>query len=125
MEAIERKLHAETQEENGIAGKVFNNEELGYYKVSIERPNHLKSQFSPERIETLRFERTLKETMAWAYEQFGEEVYTSLTKHEKAILEWAEKQGLNLNTKQSKVLVSPALWQKQLELLNTATQLMN
>lgn len=125
MEAIERKLNPQTQEEEGIAAKVFHNEDLGYYKVSIERPKRLKAQFSQERIETLRFERTLKEPMAWAYEQFGEEVYTNLAKHEKAILEWAEKQELNLNAKQSKALVSPALWQKQLEMLNTATQLMN
>lgn len=104
---------------------MFHNEELGYYKVSIERPKRLKAQFSQDRIETLRFERTLKEPMAWAYAQFGEEVYTRLAKHEKAILEWAEKQELNLNAKQSKALVSPALWQKQLELLNTAAQLMH
>lgn len=125
MVAIERKLNPQTQEEEGIAAKVFNNEDLGYYKVTIERPKRLKAQFSNERIEILRYDKTLKEPMAWAYEQFGEEVYTNLAKHEKAILEWAEKQELNLNTKQNKALVSPVLWQKQLELMNTATQLMN
>lgn len=125
QEAVERKLNAHTQEEEGIAAKVFNNEDLGYYKVTIERPKRLKAQFGQERIETLRFDKTLKEPMTWAYEHFGEEVYTNLAKHEKAILEWAEQQELNLNAKQSKALVSPALWQKQFELLNTATQLMN
>jgi type I restriction enzyme M protein len=37
----------------------------------------------------------------------------------------AEKQELNLNVKQSKALVNKATWQKQLDLLNAATDLRN
>lgn len=124
MKPVERKIHPETKEEEGIASKIFENADFGYYKVTIERPKRLKAQFSNERIEELRFDKTLREPMAWAWEQFGGEVYTDLAKHEKAILDYAEKQELNLNSKQSKALVSPALWQKQLDLLNTATGLM-
>ncbi len=62
--------------------------------------------------------------MAWAFEAFGNEVYTYLSRHEKAILEWAEKQELNLNTKQAKSLVSADSWQKQLDLLETGKALM-
>lgn len=124
MKPVERKIHPETKEEEGIASKIFDNDDFGYYKVTIERPKRLKAQFAKERIEELRFDKTLREPMAWAYEQFGEEVYTSLAKHDKAILDYAEKQELNLNSKQNKALVSPALWQKQLDLLNTATELM-
>ena len=62
--------------------------------------------------------------MQWAWERFGEEVYKNLAKHAKEITEWAEKNELNLNAKQSKTLVSPDLWEKQLNLLNTATVLM-
>jgi type I restriction enzyme M protein len=39
-------------------------------------------------------------------------------------MDWCEKNELNLNAKQSKTLVSEALWTKQLDLLNTATELM-
>lgn len=124
MKPVERKIHPETKEEEGIASKIFENADFGYYKVTIERPKRLKAQFSKERIEELRFDKTLREPMAWAWEQFGGEVYTDLAKHEKAILDYAEKQELNLNSKQSKALVSPALWQKQLDLLNIATELM-
>ncbi len=124
MKPVERKINPETKEEEGIASKIFDNNDFGYYKVTIERPKRLKAQFSKERIEELRFDKTLREPMAWAYEQFREEVYTNLDKHEKAILDYAEKQELNLNSKQNKALVSPALWQKQLDLLNTATELM-
>jgi len=73
----------------------------------------------------LRFDKSLREPMQWAFEQFDDEVYTNLSKHEKAILEWAEKQELNLNAKQSRALVSMETWQKQLDLLNTAKQLLD
>lgn len=124
MQAVDRNINPETKEEQGIAAQLFNNTDFGYYKVTIERPKRLKAQFTTERIAELRFDKTLREPMAWAYETFGEKVYAELAKHEKEITEWCEKNELNLNAKQSKTLVSEALWTKQLELLNTATELM-
>ncbi|MEP7197896.1 MAG: N-6 DNA methylase [Saprospiraceae bacterium] len=124
MQAVDRVIHAETKEEQGIAAQLFDNTDFGYYKVTIERPKRLKAQFTAERIAELRFDKTLREPMAWAYETFGEKVYTEISKHEKEITEWCEKNELNLNAKQSKTLVSEALWAKQVELLNTATELM-
>jgi type I restriction enzyme M protein len=124
METADRR---EVLTENGtgtISSQVFNNSDFGYYKVTIERPKRLKAQFTEERIAELRYDKTLREPMMWAYETFGEEVYTNLEKHEKAITDWTEKQELNLNAKQSKTLVSPALWQKQLDILTAAKQLM-
>jgi type I restriction enzyme M protein len=118
MQAIER------EGDEGIASKLFDNADFGYYKVTIERPKRLKSQFTADRIADLRFDKTLREPMQWAYATFGEEVYTNLAKHEKAILEWAEKQELNLSAKLNKALVSKELWQKQLDLLQTATKLL-
>ncbi len=107
-----------------ISSKVFDNADFGYYKVTIERPKRLKAQFTEERIAELRFDKSLREPMVWAYEQLGEDVYTNLAKHEKTILEWAEKQELNLNAKQNRSLVNAATWQKQLDILNAAKQLM-
>ncbi|MCA0447330.1 MAG: type I restriction-modification system subunit M [Bacteroidetes bacterium] len=118
MEAVDR-----TGEE-GISSRIFSNQDFGYYKVTIERPERLKAQFSEERIAGLRFEKSLKEPMEWAYEEFGNEVYTHLEKHEKAILDWCEKQELNLNAKQSMALTSPATWNKPLELMEVANALM-
>jgi type I restriction enzyme M protein len=125
MQSVDRVINAETKEEEGIASKVFDNSDFGYYKVTIERPKRLKAQFTQERIAELRFDKSLKEPMVWTYETLGEKVYTELDKHEKTILDWCEKNELNLNAKQSKALVSGALWAKQLELLNIATVLMD
>jgi type I restriction enzyme M protein len=124
MQAIEHVINTATNEEEGVASKIFNNEDFGYYKVTIERPKRLKAQFTAEGIEELRFDKSLKEPMQWAYETFGEKIYTNLAKYEKEIIEWCEKNELNLNSKQSKYLVNKTLWSKQVELLNTAKQLM-
>lgn len=119
MSAIERKG------ENGIAGQIFNNSDFGYYKVSIERPKRLKAQFSPEKIAELRFDKSLREPMVWAFTEFGVDIYENLAKYEKDIIEWCEKQDLNLNAKQSKALTHRQTWQKQLDLLETTHLLMN
>ena len=124
MRAVDRDIKAETKEEQGLASKLFDNKDFGYYKVTIERPKRLKAQFTAERIAELHFDKSLREPMVWAYETYGEKVYTEIARHEKEIIEWCEKNELNLNARQSKTLVSEALWNKQLDLLNIASGLM-
>jgi type I restriction enzyme M protein len=55
MQAVDRVIHPETKEEQGIAAKIFDNTDFGYYKVTIERPKRLKAQFTTERIAELAF----------------------------------------------------------------------
>lgn len=124
MKGVDRAVNSKTQVEEGIAAKIFDNSDFGYYKVTIERPKRLKAQFTAERISELRFDKSLREPMLWAYETFGEKVYTEIAKHEKEIIDWCEKNELNLNAKQTKSLAGQALWSKQLDLLNTANELM-
>ncbi|UII21659.1 type I restriction-modification system subunit M [Fulvivirga ligni] len=114
----------ERQAEDGLAAKVFNNSDFGYYKVTIDRPARLKAQFTRERIAELRFDKTLKEPMQWAYENYGEKVYSDLKSIEKELLEWCEKNDLDMNAKKRKTLTATATWKKQKELLETAQQLM-
>lgn len=117
--AIDRKA------DDALAAKLFDNADFGYRKVVIDRPNRLKAQFSAERIADLRFYKSLKEPMQWAWQAFGDKVYTALPTLEKEILAWCEQNGLDLNAKNRKALVSDLLWQKQKELLATAESLMN
>lgn len=124
MQEVKREIHPETKEELGIAAQVFDNADFGYYKVTIERPKRLKAQFTEERISELRFDKSLREPMAWAYETYGDRVYTDLKQLAKDIKEWCEKQELNLNTKQSRALEDANTWNKQLELLKVAQDLM-
>jgi type I restriction enzyme M protein len=114
----------ERQSEEGLAAKVFNNSDFGYYKVTIDRPARLKAQFTEEKIADLRFEKSLKEPMQWAYEKYGEKVYSDLKSLEKEILDWSEKNGMDLNAKKRKDLCSKESWKKQKDLLETAVLLM-
>jgi type I restriction enzyme M protein len=114
----------ERQGEDGLAAKVFDNSDFGYYKVTIDLPARLKAQFSVDRIADLRYDKTLKEPMQWAFETYGESVYTDLKSIEKELLEWCEKNDLDLNAKKRKALTAAATWKKQKELLETAEQLM-
>ncbi len=111
LKAIERTT------DDGIASKVFENSDFGYHKVTIERPKRLKAQFTKERLEELRYDKSLKEAMVYAYETYGDSVYDGIEIYSKPLLEWTEKQELNLNAKQSKSLVTTAVWEKQHNLL--------
>ena len=120
METYKSFVPVEREDEKSIASKIFDNSDFGYYKVNIERPKRLKSQLSDERIATLRYENSLFEPMQWAYEEFGDELYTNAAKFEKEILDWCEAEELNLKTKQRQKLVSQDLWKKHEKLLKTA-----
>lgn len=110
----------------GIAAQVFDNSDFGYYKVTIERPDRRKAQFSLERIETLRFDKALNQPMQWIYQQWGDAVYQPgyLVQHEKAILAWCEDNELGLNAKNRSKLLSLDTWLKQQNLMQTAQALM-
>jgi len=106
-----------------IASKIFDNSDFGYYKVNIERPKRLKSQFRDELIETLRFDKAVEEPMRWCLEEFGEECYLDITKYKKAIEEYLDKEDISLNAKQKKALTSKETWAKHKKLVDTAFML--
>ena len=112
--------------EEGIAAQVFDNNDFGYYKVNIERPDRRKAKFTLDRIETLRFDKAIKEPMQWAYSEWGNELYNAgvLKQHEKDILKWCEENEFSLSSKNRTKLFKLDTWQKQATLIETATALM-
>jgi type I restriction enzyme M protein len=114
----------EREGEKGISAQVFDNADFGYYKASIERPKRLKAQFTAERIETLRFDKSLQEPMQWAYTTFGESIYTNTKEHEKELLDWCEKNELNLSSANKKKLTKADTWKKHLYLVKTGMSLL-
>jgi len=110
--------------EEGLAAQVFDNADFGYYKVTVQRPKRLRSQFTPEALAPLRYDKNLREAMTWAYETYGERVYSEIGQLEKEILGWAEAQGLDLNQKKRRALVSPKTWEKHLKLYELGQRLM-
>jgi type I restriction enzyme M protein len=110
-------------DEQKLASRIFDNSDFGYYKVNIERPKRLKAEFRDELIETLRYDKTLQEAMIWCEQEYKEECNNDLSKHKKAIEEHLDKNGIELNAKQLKSLLSKALWNKHKILLDTAKRL--
>lgn len=123
LDAYGQMGNIDRQGDDGLASKVFDNADFGYYKVTIERPKRLKAQFTPERIAPLRYDKSLLEPMTWAYETYGERVYTELHQLVKDIEDWCESNALDLNTKKRKALYAPATWQKHKQVLEMATAL--
>lgn len=116
--------NVERQGEDGLAAKVFDNADFGYFKVSIDRPQRLKAQFTAERIAELRYDKYLREPMEYAYATYGEKVYTELKSIEKELLQWCEQNDLELNSKKRTALTSSKTWKKQKDLFEIATQLL-
>lgn len=120
--AVARKVN----EDGKIAAQLFDNRDFGYYKVNIERPDRRKAQFTKERIATLRFDKSLREAMEWVYLQYDDAVYEKgkLKEHHKEILKGLEDNELELNSKAQKKLLDIKVWEKHLNLMQTATTLM-
>lgn len=104
--------------------KVFDNQDFGFYKVTVERPLRLLAQFTPERVATLRYVPALAEVMEWAYGEWGDEIYTSLTDHKQKIEEYLEKEEISLTAKNRKALFTAKTWENQRDLMQVAEQLM-
>ncbi len=110
-----------------LAAKVFDNSDFGYYKVTIERPDRRKAQFTADRIASLRFDKTLREAMEWIYSEWSDAVYEQETvaSHEQEIVDWCEKNELNLTTKNRKKLLDLNTWIKARRLFDIASGLMD
>ncbi|WP_417437206.1 type I restriction-modification system subunit M [Idiomarina abyssalis] len=122
---IERKLD-QNNDPIGITSRVFDNSDLGYYKVTIERPDRRKAKFSREAIAPLRFDKSLTEVMEYLFEEHGDNVYDKgfLKGLSKDILEWCEDNNISVNTKTKAKLLDEKYWQKLRHILETANLLM-
>jgi type I restriction enzyme M protein len=120
-------LHSMMPSDDEISGgisKVFDNDDFGYYKVTVERPNRKAAQFTPERVATLRFHPAVSELMAWAYERWGDAVYAELKEHSPVIEDHIDREEISLTAKNKKLLLDPKVWQAQLKIMDTAIELM-
>lgn len=133
-EDVERALDA-NNDPIGIASKVFSNDDFGYYKVTIERPDRRRAKFTQDAIAPLRFDKQLSEVMEYVYAEHGEHVYEKtgygsekkksfLKSIEKDILSWCEENDISLNAKAKAKLLDVKHWLALKALLETAQTLM-
>ena len=128
--AIERELDGSSPEGMGdpigIASQVFRNEDFGYYKVTIERPDRRKAQLTAESIASLRFDKQLSEVMEHLYAEHGDKLYEKgfLKSIEKNILAWCEDNDISLNAKAKAKLLDVKHWLGLKAVYETAQALM-
>jgi type I restriction enzyme M protein len=118
--------------------KLFDNRAFGYWKVTVERPLRLKSQFTLKAIEPLRFNSGDEEIRAALYEEFGDELFTGFselsTKLDARLAEWGsdDEEGddedggsakKGLPEKKRKKLLDPKTWERDGRLVETALAL--
>ena len=122
---IERQLDAQN-DPIGMASKVFDNQDFGYYKVSIERPDRRSAQFSAERLQGLRFDKSLSEPMEYMYSTYGDDIYTEakLDAVKKEVLAWCEDQEITLNNKAQAKLFDVKHWNALKTALGNALSIM-
>ncbi|MEC8630991.1 MAG: class I SAM-dependent DNA methyltransferase [Pseudomonadota bacterium] len=122
---IERKVD-ENNDPQGIAVQIFDNEDFGYHKVTIERPDRRRAGFSAERLESLRFDKSLREPMEHLWQEHREQVYEAgfLKERAKEIIAWCEGNDISLNAKARGKLLDTKYWRQLRDLLQSAHKLM-
>lgn len=97
----------------GECSKIFDNSDFGYSKITVERPLRLSAKFTPEAIEALRFNDTIRTEMEWIYHRFGDEVYKDLTPHKENIESYLAKNQIKITSQNKKKLLNIKIWQAQ------------
>ena len=132
--SVERKLD-DNNDPVGIASQVFRNEDFGYHKVIIDRPDRRKAQFSENRIAGLRFDKQISEVMEHLYAEHGDKLYDKtgygkdnkqsfLKSIEKQVMEWCEGNDIILNAKAKTKLLDVKRWESLKAVYETARELM-
>lgn len=126
--------------EESPQSKIFQNEAFGYWKVVIERPLRLHSQFSLMALESLRFCSGDEEIRAALFEEFGDSLLTSFSSIEAGLEERLAEWGVDeqeeddesddvpkkgLSDKRKKKLLDPKSWERDARLYKTADLLRN
>ncbi|KJZ36649.1 class I SAM-dependent DNA methyltransferase [Pseudomonas fluorescens] len=120
--------------------KILPNDAFGYWKVKVERPLRLHSQFTRQRIETLRYASGDEDIRAAIYDQLGDALFEKpasvreqleqyVNEFGKADSEPDEDEGGETATKKSlpeakkKKLLNDATWKRDAQLIEIATKL--
>ena len=118
--------------------KIFANAAFGYWKVTVDRPLRLRSQFSLRAIETLRVASGEEDIRATLYEEFGDDLFADFNKVaaalEKRLADWGSddeesddeevggtKKGLP--EKKKRKLLDTKTWERDGRLVDIATKL--
>jgi type I restriction enzyme M protein len=115
------QLHMDFTESD--ISKIYPNDYFGYNKITVERPLRLSAQFTPEAIETLRFDKSIAEEMEWAYTHFGDDLYKDIKPFKDKIEAHLNKNEVKLKPADKNKLLSAEHWKSQLALMQAAQKI--
>ncbi|MEG9547737.1 MULTISPECIES: type I restriction-modification system subunit M [Streptomyces griseus group] len=135
IERVTQAFQDFTQTEHS---KIFPNEEFGYWKITVERPLRLRSQFTKERVEALRFASGDAEARELLYEKFGDDLHANFVNVARQVREqlelWARATGSEedeanidvpvLKESSRKKMLNPVTWERDGQLVTVATALL-
>jgi type I restriction enzyme M protein len=136
-EDIKRILQTFLSFEETEHSKIFANETFGFWKITLERPLRLKSQFSQRAVDGLRFNSGDEEIRRELYAQFGQSLYEQWSNIKAEIEqlltgdsedEGEEEEGETarksaIPEKRRKKLLDPDTWAKDRKLWQSAKDL--
>ncbi|WP_421920418.1 type I restriction-modification system subunit M [Marinifilum sp.] len=105
--------------------KIFQNSDFGYQKITVDRPLRLSAKFTEESVTSLRFADAIRDEMEYIYKNYGDDVYSNLNQHRKAIEKYFEKEEIKIKPAQKKKLFDVKLWKMQRSIMESARLLMN
>ncbi len=119
---------AKKAEKKTFGSKIFASHELGYRRMTIERPLRLSVRFTGERLAELRFAKgRLNAVMRQVYELYGQgwtdESYGHLADVEAEVRALVKADFKGLKEGLVKDLLAPKIWDAQKELLGKAIML--
>jgi len=103
--------------------KIFDNDDFGYRKITVDRPLRLKANITQEAVDSLRFHKSLQDEMRWIYGKFGNKVYDGLKPYKEDIEKWLEKNEIRITSANKKNLFDRNFWETQKKLMEAAQRL--
>ncbi|MDY6839432.1 MAG: class I SAM-dependent DNA methyltransferase [Thermodesulfobacteriota bacterium] len=112
--------------------KIFDNAAFGYWKITVERPLRLRSQFTKKAVEGLRYASGDDGVRRDIFMEFGQEIYRDLPGIRQQVLEFlkgdADEEDQksskhNLTDKKKEKLLKPQTWARDVKLLEAAREL--
>jgi type I restriction enzyme M protein len=100
--------------------KIFSNEAFGYWKITVERPLRLKSQFTFKNIEALKYGKEESELRKKLIAQFGNKLFTDLKSISKEIDEYLNEHEIELTDAQKKKLFDQKSWERDKRIYEAA-----
>ena len=137
IERILTTLQAFDKAKDDAQSKVFNNEAFGYWKITVDRPLRLRSQFKRASIEGLRFASGDQGLRRQLYDRFDKTIYDDFARAKPEIEQWlrgdesdaeegeedAAPRRKAVPEKRRRKLLEADTWQRDLHLLETARRL--